>query len=207
MWPADEEIARGVISHSLPRKRDSFRGKDERSFFMSQNKRMLNTKTIVTLGLLVAMEIVLNRFLSINAWNTKIGFSFVPVVVAAILFGPVHAAIVGGLGDFIGAILFPIGAYFPGFTLTAALMGLVWGFFLHKKRTMPRILLSTFINQFFLGLVVNTYWISVLYGSPFKALFVTRLVQACVLFAVQTVVISVLVKVLPRFEKELDIEA
>ena len=73
-------------------------------------------RTIVYLGVLTALEIVLNRFLSINAWNIKIGFSFVPIVVAAILYGPIAAGIVAALCDFLGAILFPIGAYFPGFT-------------------------------------------------------------------------------------------
>ena len=163
-------------------------------------KLKLDTKMIVTLGLLVAMEIVLNRFLSINAWNIKIGFSFIPVVMAAMIFGPVAAAIVGALGDFIGAMLFPIGAYFPGFTFTAALMGLCWGFFLHKNPTIVKIVIATVINQFILGLILNTYWISVLYGSPFKALFLTRIVQAVILTVVQIAVTYALSKAVPRIK-------
>lgn len=168
------------------------RSKDRGSFFK------LDTKTLVILALLVAMEIILNRFLSINAWNIKIGFSFVPIVIAAILFGPVHSAIVGGLGDFIGALLFPIGAYFPGFTLTAVLMGIVWGIFLFKNQSIVRIGLATIINQFILGLVVNTYWISVLYGSPYGPLFVTRIAQAFILTVVQILVIFGIEKAAPR---------
>ncbi len=168
---------------------------------IKEKRRKLDTKTIVIIGLLVAMEIILNRFLSINAWNIKIGFSFVPIVLAAVLFGPIHAAVVGGLGDLLGAILFPIGAYFPGFTLTAVLMGLVWGFFLHKEQTIPRILASVGINQFILGLVVNTFWISVLYGSPYGPLFVTRIFQALVLTVVQAVVIYGIGKAAPRLTK------
>ena len=166
-------------------------------------KKKFNTVTLVTLALLVAAEIILNRFLSINAWNIKIGLSFIPVVVGAILYGPVAGAIVGALGDFIGAILFPIGAYFPGFTLTAALMGLVWGFFLYKEQTIPRILAAVGINQFILGLFLNTYWISVLYGSPFKPLFMTRIVQALILFVIQSVVIFGIKEIIPRLKKEM----
>ncbi|MBO4234872.1 MAG: folate family ECF transporter S component [Firmicutes bacterium] len=159
---------------------------------------------IVVLALLIAMEIVMNRFLSINAWNMKIGFSFLPIVIAAILFGPVHAAIVGGLGDFIGALLFPIGAYFPGFTLTAVLMGLVWGFFLHKKQSIVSIIIAAAINQLMLGLYLNTYWISVLYGSEYGPLFVTRILQAAILFVVQTVVIYAMEKFLPRLKEAIN---
>ena len=162
------------------------------------NKTVFNTRTLVTLAILVAMEIVLSRFLSISAWNTKIGFSFVPVVVAAMLYGPVAGGLVGALGDFVGAILFPIGAYFPGFTLTAFLMGVVFGLFLYREQTVPKILCAVTVNQCVLSLCLNTLWISILYGSPYGPLFVTRIVQTVILFAVQTVTIIALAKVMPR---------
>ena len=72
------------------------------------SKARFSTRMLTTLALLTAIEIVLSRFLSVNAWNIKIGFSFVPVVVAAILYGPIAAGIVAALGDFVGAILFPM---------------------------------------------------------------------------------------------------
>ena len=83
--------------------------------------KKLDVKTMVTCAALIAAAIVLSRFLSINAWNLKIGFTFVPVFLAAYLYGPLGGAIVGGIADFLGATLFPIGAYFPGFTLTCVL--------------------------------------------------------------------------------------
>ena len=160
------------------------------------------TKMLTTLSILVALEVVLNRFLSINAWNIKIGFSFIPVVVAAILYGPLAGGIVGALGDFIGAILFPIGTYFPGFTLTAFLMGLVFGFFLHKKQTPLRAAAAAVINQFILGLFLNTLWISVLYGSPYVPLLATRVVQSAILAPVQFAVTMLLARTLiPRLRE------
>ena len=158
-------------------------------------------RTIVTLSLLTALEIVLNRFLSINAWNIKIGFSFVPVVIGAMLYGPLGGAVVGALGDFIGALLFPIGPYFPGFTLTAFLIGAVFGLLLKKVRTVSRVLAAVGINQFILSLFLNTLWISLLYGSPYVPLLATRLVQAVVLTVAQIVVILALVRVMPQLEK------
>ena len=158
-------------------------------------------RTLLTLSLLTALEIVLNRFLSINAWNVKIGFSFVPVVIGAMLYGPLGGAVVGALGDFIGALLFPIGPYFPGFTLTAFLTGAVFGLLLEKVRTVPRVLVAVGINQFILSLFLNTLWISLLYGSPYVPLLATRLVQAVVLTIAQIVVILALVRVMPQLEK------
>ena len=145
----------------------------------------------------------MNRFLSINAWNIKIGFNFVPIAVAAILFGPIPAGIVGALGDFLGAILFPIGPYFPGFTLTSFLVGVVLGLFLHEKQSPVRILIAVGINQLVLGLFVNSFWISVLYKSPYAALLTTRIVQCAILLPVQFVVILLIGKALTTYGKRL----
>jgi ECF transporter S component (folate family) len=160
--------------------------------------KLFNTRTMVSMGLLLAMEIVLSRFLSVNAWNIKIGFNFVPVAVAAMLYGPLAAGLVAGLGDFLGAILFPIGPYFPGFTFTAFLTGAVLGLLLHKKRSPMRIGMAVAVNQLILGLFLNTFLISTLYGSPFWPLLVTRIVQCALLLVVQFVVIGFIGRALER---------
>lgn len=158
-----------------------------------------STKAMVMLAFLTAIEIILSRFYSISAWNLKIGFSFVPIVIAAVFFGPAGGGIVGALGDFIGAILFPIGAYFPGFTVTAFLTGVVFGLFLHKRQGIFRILGAVAVNQLVLSLSLNTLWISILYGSPYGPLFITRIAQAAVLAPVEFLVICGLSKCLSRY--------
>lgn len=160
-----------------------------------------NTKTLTALSLLIAIEIVLSRFLSISAWNIKIGFSFVPIVIAAILYGPLPAGVVAALGDFVGAILFPIGPYFPGFTLTAFLTGIVFGLFLQKSQDIGRIALAVGVNQLLLSLLLNTLWISVLYEAAYLPLLATRVIQCVILSVVQFVGIRLIAEVLVRYRK------
>ena len=155
-----------------------------------------NTKTVVLMGLLTALEIVLSRFLSFSVWNMKIGLSFLPVAAAAILLGPVQAGLVGGLADLIGALLFPIGAYFPGFTLTAFLMGFVFGIFLRQRQTFVRILCAVGINQLVFSLLLNTFWISLFYGAPFIGLLPARALQTLILVPVQLFTLLALSKAL-----------
>ena len=157
-----------------------------------------DTKSIVIMGVLAAIEIILSRFLSINAWNIKIGFSFIPIAIAAMLLGPLKGGIVAAISDFIGAILFPIGVYFPGFTLTAFFTGFVFGVFLYRNQSTIRIILAVSINQLIFSLVVNTFWISVIYGSPYGPLFLTRITQAVVLISIQLIILWVLSKELVK---------
>jgi ECF transporter S component (folate family) len=138
-----------------------------------------NIKILCQVALLVAVEIVLNRFASINTSSFKIGFSFLPIALCGMLFGPVWAAVAGALADFLGANLFPIGVYFPGFTLVAALSGAVFGLLFYGKespRFFPEIVCATLINCLVFGLFVNTYWISLLYDSnTYWGYFIARL--------------------------------
>ena len=166
------------------------------------SKQKFSTRTLTTLAMLIAIEVILSRFLSINAWNIKIGFGFVPVVIAAVLYGPLAGGIVGALSDFIGALLFPIGTYFPGFTLSSFLMGVVFGLFLYKKQSWLQGLAAVGINQFILGLFLNTFWISVLYGSPYVPLLATRVFQCILLTVVQPICIQLMVPILNRYGKK-----
>ena len=168
-------------------------------------KQKFTTRTLTTLAMLIAIEVILSRFLSINAWNIKIGFGFIPVVIAAILYGPLAGGIVGALSDFIGALLFPIGTYFPGFTLTSFLMGAVFGLFLYKKQGWLLGLAAVGINQFILGLFLNTFWISVLYGSPYVPLLATRVFQSILLTVVQLICIQLMVPILNRYGKKVSV--
>lgn len=140
---------------------------------------------LTCMGILIAMNVVLSRFLSITAIDIKIGFSFITVVIAARMFGPVAAMLVNGIGDFIGAILFPQGAYILPITLTAALFGLMFGLIIHKNLNMKTIVLSVLATQLICTLLINSYILHLYFGLDFYATVSTRIVQSIVMSSVQ----------------------
>ena len=158
--------------------------------------KKLNTSTMVVLAILIAMNVVLSRFVSINAWNIKIGFTFASTFIAAYLYGPIAGIAVGGLGDLLGAILFPIGPYFPGFTLNCALTGLVMGLLLHQKGGFGRIAITVAIDQLFIATFVTSLWISILYKSPYWPIVLSRLPQVGIMIVIEFFGIYALIKLL-----------
>ena len=161
--------------------------------------KKVNPRTIAQLAILVALEVVLSRFLSINLWSNKIGFAFVPIAVTAMLYGPVTTGVTAAVADLIGALLFPSGAFFPGFTLTAFHNGMVFSLAFHNKQTAPRILLAVVIRELGFSLFLNTLWLSIMYSSPYWPLLTTaRLWQCLIMVPVQFTVILVISKALPR---------
>ncbi len=145
------------------------------------------TRKIVLMAILIAMQVVLSRFLSINLQFLKIGFSFIPLMFAAYLFGPVGGVTVAAVSDIIGAIAFPSGQYFIGFTVSAALTGLIYGLTFGKKCTTLKIALGVVANEVICGLLLNTLWLSIMYTSAFSALIATRVWQVLAMIAVQIV--------------------
>lgn len=156
----------------------------------------------VCLAMLTAMYVVLNRFLSISTSNINLGFAFVATVTAAALFSIHGGMVVGGLGDLIGAILFPKGAYFPGFTLSAVLVGAIYGACLKKSRSFTSVALAAILSQTVSSLLLNSLWVSLLYGTDFKAVFVTRLPQFLAVTVLQLVISPLIVKVTQVIGKE-----
>ena len=164
-------------------------------------KRISKTHRIVLMALLAAIQIVLSRFLSINLWNLKIGFAFVPIALAGMLLGPMGAGLTGVVADLIGATLFPSGAFFPGFTLTAFATAFGYGFFLHKKQGMANILGAVLFSEIVGTILLNTLWISILYGTPFIPVMIPRLGQAVGMGIVEVIVIKILAKYVPQMKK------
>lgn len=167
---------------------------------MQKNKQITTQKLVIT-ALMVAMYVVLNRFFSISTWDVKIGFSFLPVIIGAILLGPIYGGAIGAMGDFIGAILFPFGPYFPGYTATAFLMGWWYGKVLHKEQDWKRILLAVVPAEIVCSLLLNTLWTALVYGSSYIGLFSTRVLQFALMSLVKVVTIALIVKYVPYFKK------
>ena len=94
---------------------------------------MTKNKKIILSALLLALLIVLSRFLSIKTPIMKISFAFVPTMFCAIWLGPKYSVAINVLGDIIGATLFPTGPYFVGYTISTAVAGLIYGLVLYKK--------------------------------------------------------------------------
>lgn len=162
--------------------------KNKGVFFMSKRNSKTPLGVLVCVALLIALQVVLSRWLSISLPHLKIGFSFVPVMVAARLFGPLGGVAVYALGDVIGTFAFPTtGAYFPGFTLSAAVSGLIYGLFLYKKSSPARIIMAVTLKQLVQSVLLNTLWLTMIKHTTFAAELAIRWPQALGMLVVECV--------------------
>ena len=154
------------------------------------NKRSTTTRLVI-MAFLIALEIILTRFCSINTPILRIGFGFLPVAMMGIMYGPIWAAVGYAVGDILGMLIFPSGIFFPGFTVTAMLTGLVFGLFLHNKEkiTWKTVLPASLIIILVLNLCLDTLWLSIMFGDAFIALLPTRIFKCVVMLPIHLVLI------------------
>ena len=88
----------------------------------------LTTKTIAYISLITAISVLMNALtLTVPGSGIAIAFTYIPNFLAGFFFGPGAGFIVGVLGDVLGCIIWPKGAWLPLLTLSAGLMGAIPG--------------------------------------------------------------------------------
>jgi len=169
---------------------------------------------IAYIGALIALQVVLGNLVQITMLTKQMNFGFLPIAVAGYLMGPVGGILVATLGDIIGTILFGTGAYFPGFTVTAAIVGAVYGLILYpkylhwisgccKSRTgglLIRAALASLASAVIYAFL-NSYWLTFFVNKGYWLIFVGRVPFYLIEIPIFTAVITVCcaqMKRLPR---------
>ena len=163
---------------------------------------MSKLKKVILSGILLALVIVLNRFVSIKTPLLVIDLTFIPIMMSAIWLGPKYSTLIAALADFIGAILFPFGTYFPGFTVSAGLVGLIYGIFLYKKpgskmtnkQFIIRLLISNLLALGVVRIFVTALWLKILYGQAYLVIVSTRVLTQVLMFPICVITIFFLEK-------------
>ena len=147
---------------------------------------MTKLKKVILAGLLLAAAIVFNRFLSIKTPIVVISFGFIPKIIIATMFGPWWSMLLFGLADLIGALLFPFGAYFVGYTASAVISGFIYGIFLHRKKKVSaktylwKLIVACLLSNLICNLLLNSVWIYVTTKKAISVILPTRIVKELV---------------------------
>lgn len=152
-----------------------------------------NVRKMVLLSLLIAMQIVLTRFFSIHTPIVRIGFSFLPLAIASIMFGPLLGGIAAAVADIIGMMLFPTGgAYFPGFTISAFLTGAIYGILLYKKpKKIYRTSIAVIAIAVFVNIGLGSLWVTMLTGNAIVAILPARIIKSLIMIPIEIIMIQV----------------
>lgn len=164
---------------------------------MSQLK---NVKTLTTAGMFIALSVIFG-FMNLPITQlVEIRFGSLMLAVSGMLLGPGISSVVGILSDLIAFMVKPTGPFFPGFTISAAISGAIFGFLLYKKEiTVWRIFLAECVHTVVVGFILNSLWLSILYGNAFVAVVSSRAVKEIIMLPINTILLTVIIKSISKY--------
>lgn len=174
----------------------------------SSSKELTKIQGLTLCAMMLALRVVLGYFANATLAITpdiKIGFGFLPVAITGILCGPVPAMIVGGMGDLLSFLLAPMGYYFPGWTVSGILAGLLYGLFLYKSDcSLVRIIICEVVIGVFIEIALGSLWLLIQYDKAFFVMAGVRGIKTLVATPIEIIVVFFFANVLkkmPKFKK------
>lgn len=144
------------------------------SMFKRSAESLKDIRTITTTGILLAMAVAI-RSLAIHITpDLRIIFTFVPLCVIAMLYGPVICGMSTLALDIIGYVIDNRGArgYSPQLALVIVLMGVIYGCFLYREKiSFLMIILARGIVVLVCNICLNSYFIYSLYINKNFSIF------------------------------------
>jgi len=151
---------------------------------------------ITTCAMMIALSIIFCRYLgfpSSGMWRVEI--SFLPILVVAILYGPVWPAVSYGAADFIGALIWT--GVNPFIRLCKIVFGLLMGLAFHGRE---RIGLARNVSFFvFVGFIVDIAMMTPIFVFMFGHTWESALIFRLAAFSVNTLMRILLTVLTDKF--------
>lgn len=142
----------------------------------------LNLRLVVLLAIFIALTVIVGIFLTFGTNIMQIRFTFIVEAIMAAFGGSLWTGLAMGISDILSTLLFGHFGYFPGFTLSALIVGIIYGFFFYKKKLdwnswkdWIYVLVAMAVVMLVDTVFFNTLWVSILYHNSFSVYMMTRL--------------------------------
>lgn len=165
------------------------------TLFTDSYQELRQVRTITTAALFGALSIVLVQFDIILGPNLKIGISSLADEFVYYLFGPGLGAFYGMAMDLLKYISRPTAAFFPGWTISAVIKGILYGTILYKKPlNLFRVLFAELAVVVVCNMFLGTYWLSLMNGDSFIVILPIRVLKNLIQWPVSAISFYTLAK-------------
>lgn len=170
------------------------------------NLKELRTLTIC--GMMGALAIALGYVATIEIGPfIRIGISWLPNRILEFMFGPFVGMFFSGILDILKFLMKPTGMFFPGFTISAMLGGLIFGFILYKKPlSFKRILFAEFLIKFIINSGLNTVWLSMLLGKSMMVMLPLRILKNFIMWPIDSILLFYTLLIVSRIAEPLKLQ-
>ena len=174
-----------------------------RAYWKEAAARLKDIRVLAVTALLIALTIAITTLYIPLPNNLHVFFDYTPKALCAMVCGPVAALGVGFVMDILGFLARPMGAFFPGYTVTTMVAVLIYALgFYNQKITIPRIAVTKLAVNVSCNIGLNSLWNSMLMGKAFTVYLISGATKNLLLWPIEVAVMVVVFRlVTPVMEK------
>ncbi|MEF9968415.1 MAG: folate family ECF transporter S component [Longicatena sp.] len=163
-----------------------------------------NVRYLAIMAIFIVIKVDMASLFIPVGENLRISFTFLVIAVESCIIGPIPALASGFITDIIGFMLFPFGAFFPGYILSAMLNCFIYAVFLYDTRiTIAKLFASKFIVTYFCNVLLGSLWSSMLYSKGFMFYVTASFIKNTILFPIEVILLVIVFKlILPLLQKK-----
>ena len=171
-----------------------------KEYFQSSAAKLKSTRYLALMAIFIAIKIILASYYLPVSENLRISIRFIPVAIEALIFGPAAGMVSGAVTDILGFLLFPSGAFFPGYTLSAVIQSAIYAFFLYRRQiTVLRISGAQILNNYIVNVTLGSLWSMCLYSKGYWYYLVKSLIKNTILLPAEILVLVILLNLFLPF--------
>ena len=158
-----------------------------------QKKSIFTTQSLTKVALLVSMSFLLKSFFVLTLPNFRFTFYDIPIMISAIMFGPVIGGFTGLIVDWFNILVPNYATGFNLFTLSSMMWGIIPGIFLYNKRelTMRRLSIVVILTSV-VAFSINTYQLSIFFPLTYIADLPFRIAVLIIKLPIQVLLLDIL---------------
>lgn len=166
----------------------------------TEQKSGFNTKKLVYLALLLALTVGLMQF-TLAFPFVNVSFSYLPIALTGMLFGPAAGAAVGFLSNELNALIKGFG-FNPWYSLIPMFKGLLYGMvFFKRDASRIQIILCQLVISVALHLFANTLLLYLFYNKGALGSLPVRVLKNVMFFPVEVLTLIKMAQYKPVFAR------
>lgn len=160
-----------------------------RAYWAGAARQFSSVRTLAVCAMFVAMRVAVGSLFIPVSDNLRIYFSFFVTALGASIYGPLMALADGFVSDLLGIMLFPSGAFFPGYTLNSMLGSLIYALFFYRQNlSVTRVFLAKLTVNVLVNILLGSLWSAILSGKGFYYYAAKSVLKNLALLPVETLI-------------------
>ena len=172
--------------------------------FKENAKSLKDVRVLVGVSLFCALNVILNMFSIQLKTMLMISFGSIAVAASCYFYGPYPNMIAAFVLDTINYMLRPVGPYQPWFMISAVVIAVLYSLFFYKQEKIGiiRCALARLSVILIVNLVLNSLWLSMMYGNAFWVLVSERILKNVLMFPIEAFVLYLTMKLCLRIKDQ-----